>query len=223
MPEFAPFVAGLGERLAEVPRFKQVLRTHPLDLGAPAWVDDAAFDLSHHVRRAAVPHPGDDAALFRLAADLMERRLDRDHPLWECWVIEGLGDGQWAILMKIHHCIADGIATTQLLSRLSDQGRDETFASEIHPATESPDGVHPPHFTLNPLDWASGLWRTSLTVSAGAARAFEGMLEIGASLVRPAEPSGLSGHVTGMRRYAAARVSLDDVTKVCEDIRCNDQ
>ena len=216
MPEFALSVAGLGERLAEVPRFKQVLRTHPLDLGAPAWVDDAAFDLSHHLRRAAVPHPGDDAALFRLAADLMERRLDRDHPLWECWVIEGLGDGQWAILMKIHHCIADGIATTQLLSRLSDQGRDETFASEIHPATESPDGVRPPHFTLNPLDWASGLWRTSLTVSAGAARAFEGMLEIGASLVRPAERSGLRGHVTGMRRYAAARVCLDDVIKVCE-------
>jgi diacylglycerol O-acyltransferase / wax synthase len=224
MPEFALFVEGLGERLAEVPRFKQVLRTHPLDLGAPAWVDDAKFDLSHHVRRAAVPHPGDDAALFRLAADLMERRLDRDHPLWECWVIEGLGDDQWAILMKIHHCIADGIATTQLLSRLSDEGREDTFASEIHPATESPSGANLPHFTLNPLNWVSGMWRTSVTVSEAAARAFEGMLEIGAALIRPAEPSGLSGPVTGMRRYAAARVPLDDVIKVCQtyDVTIND-
>src|ERR1700757_4039006 len=75
-PEFASFKAGLGHRLAEVPRFKQVLHTQPLDLGAPAWVDDVAFDVSHHVRRAAVPQPGDDAALFRLAADLMERHLD---------------------------------------------------------------------------------------------------------------------------------------------------
>jgi diacylglycerol O-acyltransferase / wax synthase len=216
MPEFTLFVEGLGERLAQVPRFKQVLRTHPLDLGAPAWVDDTAFDPFHHVRRAAVPHPGDDAALFRLAADLMERRLDRDHPLWECWMIEGLSDGQWAILMKIHHCIADGIATTQLLSRLSDEGPDDTFASEIHPATESPNGVHLPRVTLNPLDWTSGLWRTSVSVSTAVARAFEGMLEIGGALVRPAEPSGLSGHVTGMRRYAVARVPLDDVTKVCK-------
>jgi diacylglycerol O-acyltransferase / wax synthase len=224
MPEFAPFVEGLGERLTKVPRFKQVLHTHPLDLGAPAWVDDVGFDLSHHVRRAAVPQPGDDAALFRLVADLMERRLDRDHPLWESWMIEGLDDGQWAILIKIHHCIADGIATTQLLARLSDEGGDDTFVSKIHAAAESSNGVHLPHFTLNPLDWVSGMWRTSVTVSGAAARAFEGVLEIGAALIRPAEPSGLSGPVTGMRRYAAACVPLDDVLKVCKafDVTIND-
>jgi diacylglycerol O-acyltransferase / wax synthase len=215
-PEFAPFIAGLGERLVEVPRFRQVLHTHPLDLGAPAWVDDAAFDLSHHVRRAAVPQPGDDAALFRLAADLMERRLDRDHPLWECWMIEGLSDGQWAILMKIHHCIADGIATTQLLSRLSDERGDDTFVSKIHPATQSPNNARLPRFTLNPLDWASGMWHASVTASGAAARAVGGLLEIGTALVRPAAPSGLSGHVTGMRRYAVARVPMDDVTTICD-------
>jgi WS/DGAT/MGAT family acyltransferase len=166
MPEFATFVAGLGQRLVEIPRFMQVLRTHTLDLGAPAWVDDVAFDVSHHVRRAAVPQPGDDTDLFRLAADLMERRLDRDHPLWECWMIEGLNDGQWAILMKIHHCIADGIATTQLLSRLSDERGDDTFVSEIHPTTESPNRGRLSLFTLNPLDWVGGMWRTSVSVSA---------------------------------------------------------
>jgi diacylglycerol O-acyltransferase / wax synthase len=223
-PEFAPFIAGLGERLAEIPRFTQVLRTHPLDLGAPAWVDDGAFDLSHHVRRAAVPHPGDDAALFRLAADLMERRLDRDHPLWECWMIEGLSDGQWAILMKIHHCIADGIATTQLLARLSDERDDDSFVSRIHPPAQSPDGARLLRFTLNPLDWASGMWRASVTASAAAARTFEGLLEIGTALVRPAQPTELSGPVTGMRRYAAARVPLKNVTKVCKafDVTVND-
>jgi diacylglycerol O-acyltransferase len=224
MPEFAAFAVGLGERLAEVPRFRQVLHTHPLDLGAPAWVDDVAFDICHHVRRAAVPGPGDDKALFRLAADLMERRLDRDHPLWECWMIEGLDDGQWAILMKIHHCIADGIATTQLLSRLSDEGADDTFVNAIHPPTESPNDAHLPRITLNPLNWVSGMWRTSVTVSGVAARVLEGALEIGGALIRPAESSGLSGPVTGMRRYAAARVPLVDVAKVCEayDVTIND-
>jgi diacylglycerol O-acyltransferase / wax synthase len=215
MPEFDSFTAGLGNRLAEVPRFKQVLRTHSMELGAPTWVHDAAFDVSHHVRCAAVPHPGDDAALFRLAAELMERRLDRDHPLWECWMIEGLDKGRWAILMKIHHCIADGIATTQLLARLSDEGADDTFASEIHPATKSSNGTRPLRFTINPLNWVGGMWRTSINASGAAARALEGMLEIGAALVRPAEHSGLTGPVTTMRRYAAASVPLDDVREIC--------
>jgi Wax ester synthase-like Acyl-CoA acyltransferase domain len=52
---------------------------HPLAYAAPEWIDDANFDTTHHVRWAALPQPGDDAALFRTIADLVERRLDRDH------------------------------------------------------------------------------------------------------------------------------------------------
>ena len=84
MPDFDSLAAGLAERILSVPRFRQVLRTQPLDLGAPRWVDDDNLDISHHVRRAALPRPGDDAALFRWVAEVMERRLDRDRPLWEC-------------------------------------------------------------------------------------------------------------------------------------------
>ena len=215
-PEFEDLIAGLGERLVGVPRFNQVLRTHPLDLAAPEWVEDGAFDLRHHVRRAAVPAPGDDTALFRLAATLMERRLDRGHPLWECWMIEGLHRGQWALLMKIHHCIADGIATTQLLARLSDEGRDDTFVSKIHPAPAPPNNDRPPHSVFDPRYWVDRMWRTSVAVSSAATRAVEGVLEIGGALTRPAQPSGLNGPVTGMRRYAAARVPMKDVTQVCQ-------
>ncbi|OOK81639.1 wax ester synthase-like Acyl-CoA acyltransferase domain protein [Mycobacterium kansasii] len=63
-----------------IPRLTQLVHKHPLELAAPEWVDDANFDITHHVRWAALPRPGDDAALFRTIADLMERRLDRDHP-----------------------------------------------------------------------------------------------------------------------------------------------
>ena len=57
-----------------------------------------------------------------MIATVMERRLDRERPLWECWIIEGLSDNRWAVLTKIHHCIADGIATTQMLAKFSDNG-----------------------------------------------------------------------------------------------------
>jgi diacylglycerol O-acyltransferase / wax synthase len=138
MPDYDALMSTLGDRLATIPRFSQVLHTHPLDLAAPEWVDAESVDLSQHVRRAALPQPGDDGALFRLAADLVERRLDRDRPLWECWIIEGLADGQWAILMRIHHCIADGIAATQALVTLSDEARGDTFATRIRAATVKP-------------------------------------------------------------------------------------
>lgn len=216
VPDFGDFAAGLGTRLTEVPRFNQVLRTHPLDLEAPEWVDDAAFDVRHHVRRAAVLHPGDDAALFQLTANLMERRLDRDHPLWECWLIEGLDEGRWALLMKIHHCIADGIATSQLLARLSDDRSTRTFARKIHPVPSPSDHEQPAHSVLDPRDWISRWWRTSLAVSGAAARAGEGIVEVFAALSRPAQPTALSGHITGMRRYAAVSVPMRDVRKVCK-------
>src|SRR5690242_3579690 len=109
MPDYDTIVPAIAERMGAIPRFRQVLRTHLLDLGPPEWEDDPDFDPHRHIHRAALPHGGDDEALHRFVADVMERRLDRDRPLWECWVVEGLADGHWALLVKIHHCIADGV------------------------------------------------------------------------------------------------------------------
>jgi diacylglycerol O-acyltransferase len=81
MPDFSTLQAGIAERIMAVPRFRQVLRTRRLDLNPPEWVEHNAFDVSHHIHRAALPEPGDDEALFRLVADVMERRLDRERPL----------------------------------------------------------------------------------------------------------------------------------------------
>ena len=136
IPDDDTFVSGLAERVLAVPRFRQVLRMHPLDLEAPEWADAENFDISHHVHRVALPHPGDDVALFRLTADVMEHRLDRERPLWECWIVEGLPDNQWAMIMKLHHCIADGIATMHMLAGLSDSGEGDTYATAIRAAKE---------------------------------------------------------------------------------------
>lgn len=118
MPEFDSVGAAIAERVARVERFRQVLQVHRLDLGAPPhWAEDPTFDPHRHIHRAALPHGGDDQALFRFVADVMERRLDRDRPLWECWIIEGVAGGRWGgLLMKMHHCIADGIATMQMFA-----------------------------------------------------------------------------------------------------------
>ena len=217
-PEFGKLVSTFSDRLRGVPRCTQVLRTHPFDLGAPEWVDDPSFDIAHHLRRVALPHPGGDAELFGTIANIMEQRLDRDRPLWECWIIEGLAKNRWAMLMKIHHCIADGIATAQMLAKLSDGGAGDTFASNIRGSRESGPsilGLLRPR--LNPLNWMSDVWRATLAATSAVEHAAVGAAELTARVLIPAPESSLNGPVTRMRRYSAARVSLREMKQVCRD------
>jgi diacylglycerol O-acyltransferase / wax synthase len=225
-PNYGQFKDVLAERIRAIPRCTQVLRTQPFDVGAPKWVDDPGFDLARHVRRVALPRPGDDAELYRVVADVLERRLDRDRPLWECWVIEGLKGNRWAILMKIHHCMADGISATRILTRLCDDVGGDAFA---RPVASKRDAAEHPHLQpvpdltprSNPLD---NLWRAATSITDAAARTVTGAAEIAASLIRPATGSSLVGPVTAMRRYRAVRVPLADVERVCRkfDVTIND-
>ncbi len=68
------------------------------------------FDLNYHLRRTAVPEPGGVDQLRLLVGRVMSQRLDPDHPLWEAWVVEGLEEGRWAMMSKLHHSMVDGIA-----------------------------------------------------------------------------------------------------------------
>src|SRR5689334_21556989 len=89
-PSHEEFLAFLAGRLPLVPLYRRKLRVVPFRLGWPVWVDDPDFDLRYHVRRTALPAPGGDKQLADLMARVMSQRLDRDRPLWEYWVIEGL-------------------------------------------------------------------------------------------------------------------------------------
>jgi diacylglycerol O-acyltransferase len=222
VPDHASLVSMLAERVSEIPRFTQLVRTHPLDLAAPEWVDDPQFDLAHHVHRIALPQPGDDTALYRVVADIMERRLDRDRPLWESWTIEGLAENRWAVLTKLHHCMADGISATRMLTGLCDGADAETFADRIRAGTES-SALRPPGLSLNPLDWAGGVWHLSTAVTSAAARIAAGAVQIVAGVLSPAD-SSLIGSVSNLRRYSAAQVLLVDVAIVCHkfDVTIND-
>jgi diacylglycerol O-acyltransferase / wax synthase len=224
IPDHDALISTFAQRIRACPRFGQRLRLRSFDIGAPQWVDDPDFDLTRHVRRVALPKPGDDRELFRLAADVMAWRLDRDRPLWEIWVIEGLSDNRWAMLTKIHHCMADGIAATHLLAGLCDDGISDSFAAHIRAGKEpKTQGIPPRISSVNPLNMLGGLWSASASITATAARTALGAAEIAAGLLRPAT-SSLNGPITNLRRYSAARVPLDDVAQVCRtfDVTVND-
>jgi diacylglycerol O-acyltransferase len=110
----------LRDRLvAPFPRFRQRVCDPRLGLGSPQWEDDAAFDLDLHLHRIALPAPGDRAALQAFVGDRMAVPLDRARPLWEFYFVDGYGPG-CAVVARMHHAIADGIALARVLFSLTD-------------------------------------------------------------------------------------------------------
>ena len=91
-----------------------------MQLGRPLWVDDPHFQILYHVRHTAVPRPGSDEQLRNLAGRVLGQRLDMAKPLWELWLVEGLADDRWAIISKVHHCMVDGVAGTDLMQLMFD-------------------------------------------------------------------------------------------------------
>ncbi len=93
-------------RLDRIPRYRQRIERTPIE-GHPVWVDDADFNIHYHVRHSALPHPGSERQLKRLVGRIFSQRLDRDKPLWELWVVEGLEGDRIALIAKVHHCMVD--------------------------------------------------------------------------------------------------------------------
>jgi WS/DGAT/MGAT family acyltransferase len=115
--QFPRFRRRVGDPLARPPRFE----------------DDAEFDIEQHLHRIALPAPGDRAALQELVSDLITPPLDPTRPLWHAYLIEGYGDG-CAVLYRIHHCIADGIALARVMLALTDSQADPGIAPPPPPA-----------------------------------------------------------------------------------------
>lgn len=109
-----------AERIADIPQFHWRLHEVPFGLDLPYWVEDENFDLDHHLRRIALPSPGDRNALVEVVSYLYSKHLDRCRPLWEIWFIEGLADGHFALFQKQHHCMMDGEGATRLIETLLD-------------------------------------------------------------------------------------------------------
>ena len=136
VPAYGDLVRLIAAKLPLVPRYRQKVRFAPGGLGRPVWVDDPHFQILYHIRHTAIPPPGGRDELRNLAGRVFAQLLDRSKPLWEFWMVEGLAAGRWAIISKVHHCMVDGVAATDLLTVMFD-------SSDESPDLEPPDPWFP--------------------------------------------------------------------------------
>jgi diacylglycerol O-acyltransferase / wax synthase len=221
MPAYGDVVRLFESKLPQVPRYRQVVKTTPLQLFRPVWADDVHFEVGYHVRHAAVPAPGGAAELRNLAARLFAQRLDRARPLWEEWLLEGLEGGRWAIISKVHHAIVDGIGGTDLMTLVFDQTRDavrpEPVDWEPEPAQTLAGMIA--GGVLDAISWPL----RQLTTSPDVLRLMRTPAELrgfsrglAGSARRLAEPSAgfLNGAIGPHRRWAWTTASLADIKKI---------
>ena len=129
-PPHDEFIAGIESRLHLVPRYRQKLAFVPFGQGRPRWVDDPHLNLSYHVRKTALPAPGSEEQLRALAGRVLAQQLDRDKPLWEIWVVEGVEGGRFALICKTHHALVDGISGVDIVTVLFDLSPDPSKPPE---------------------------------------------------------------------------------------------
>ncbi|MBO2455196.1 wax ester/triacylglycerol synthase family O-acyltransferase [Actinomadura barringtoniae] len=119
-PAYEDLVAMVRARMMLIPRYLQKVVKVPLNLGRPVWADDPHFQLDYHLRHTAVPPPGGPEEFRQVADRVLALPLDMGKPPWELWCVEGLADGHWAIIAKVHHCVVDGVAASDLMTVLFD-------------------------------------------------------------------------------------------------------
>jgi diacylglycerol O-acyltransferase len=221
-PPFDQMLEMVSGKLALVPRYRQVVRFVPLALGRPVWVDDHHFNLEYHVRRTALPAPGGEHELRNLVGRVMSQQLDRAKPLWEMWIAEGMGEGRWALVSKVHHCMVDGVSGTDLLTVILDRERDPgSLGADVWEPEPPPSGVQllvdaaiertvSPYEAFRAARAALRAPRQFATLAEDTARSLIGMR----GLVRRTPPSSLNGPIGPHRRWSWARSQLSDVKAV---------
>jgi diacylglycerol O-acyltransferase / wax synthase len=221
-PAYEDVVAMVRGKLPLVPRYRQVVRSVPFDLGRPVWVDDPHFRLEYHVRHTALPPPGTDAELRRLVGRVMSQPLDRARPLWELWMVEGLEDDRWAVLSKTHHCMVDGVSGTDLLSVVMDTSPDpappaeDTWAPSPPPSRTGLAARALVDLARSPYEQfrAARSFTRIPRQAVAQARDVAAGLSASSGLVRPTPVSTLNGPIGPHRRYAWASTSVDEIKTV---------
>jgi len=218
-PEYRDMCRMVGAKLPLVPRYRQRVKFVPLALGRPVWVDDEHFSLSYHLRHSALPHPGSEEQLRNLVGRVMSQQLDRNRPLWEMWIIEGLEQGRWALISKTHHAMVDGVSGADLLRVVLDAERDPRPVAEAEWRPEpEPAGAELVAETvarraMSPFENVVAMGRHPRALGGHALTAVRGLAAM-RGLAVPTPASSLNGPIGPHRRWAWARSSLGDVKTV---------
>ncbi len=214
---FDRFREALAARVDAVPEFRLKLADNQLNFDHPVWVDDDRFDLARHLYRVALPSPGGPKELADICGHIAGLALDRDRPLWEMWVIEGLhGRDALSVVLKAHHAVVDGVGGANLLAQLSSAVPD---AAPPEPAQRSgaANGLQIAASgligaALRPWRLAKVVPATALTLAQTLLRARGGGQTMAAPFAAP--PTEFNGSFTRRRNVVLTSVDLEDVKTV---------
>lgn len=211
-PSFDEIKQHFNSVIHRIPALRWRILPIPFALHHPVAVEDPDFDIDFHLRHVALPQPGSQREFEDMVGQISSHRLDRHRPLWELWIVRGLEEGRVAFVMKIHHALADGLASVQLFTRL---------------ITEELD-LNPPEWDPPPLPGNAILaWNALLSHARHDAKLFpefvrtlrerhkalqlyrkERAVQAVDSLARDMPHCRFNGALTTQRKFATASLSL---------------
>jgi diacylglycerol O-acyltransferase / wax synthase len=217
-PRYVDLVEHVRGRLPLVPRFRQKLVVPPLEAGRPLWADDVNFNLTYHIRHTALPDPGGEEELKKLAGRIFSQQLDRLKPLWELWLVQNLERDRFAILTKTHHAMVDGVSGVDIGTVLFDVERnaeplnlEDEWVPQPEPGTTElvargiADAVAAP---IKLAERAVEVVKNPETTARKVVEGLEGVGEIVSAFADPAPDVPLNQEIGPHRRYVWARSEL---------------
>jgi WS/DGAT/MGAT family acyltransferase len=223
-PGYDDLIEHVRSRLHLVPRFRQKLAFPPMELGRPFWIDDPSFNLSYHVRHSALPSPGSEEQLRKMAARVFSQQLDRTKPLWELWLVQGLKRNRFAIITKTHHAVVDGVSGVDIATVLFD------VSAVPEPVETDHDWIPQPEPSAADLAvrGVEGIATTPLRLARRvvdavehpgpavnqATEAVEALSEVAWSLANPAPDVPLNREIGSHRRFEWVRADLAELKRI---------
>jgi WS/DGAT/MGAT family acyltransferase len=224
-PPQGELIAGIESRLHLVPRYRQKLGFVPFGQGRPRWVDDPHLNLSYHVRKTALPSPGTEEQLRALAGRVLAQQLDRDKPLWEIWVVEGVEGGRFALICKTHHALVDGISGVDIVTVLFDlapEARELESPEQRWLPAPMPSRTQLLSEALLERATVPGeiarsvraVFRAPRQIVTGARDSLAGVGAMAWAGMSPAPPSPYNCRIGPHRRFTWVRTNLDDIKAI---------
>jgi WS/DGAT/MGAT family acyltransferase len=223
-PSYEDLIDHVASRAHLVPRFRQKLAFPPAQTGRPFWIDDPNLNLEYHIRHSALPAPGSEEQLRRMAARVFSQQLDRSKPLWELWLVQGLTRNRFALVTKTHHAVVDGVSGVDIATVLFDLNPvpepaepDDSWAPQPEPSAATLLAKGAEDLIQAPMRAARRLERAIQHPERAAQQvrdAAEAVGEVGWNFANPAPNVPLNVPIGSHRRYAWVRSDLDHFKRV---------